>query len=109
MRAETSNCRAGASVRRLYFAFECKRLRIPYDQGVRANADEYVGDDGMMCFITGKYSKWLPSAGMIGYIIDGDTADAIRVVGRAVVRKADSLKLLVGTGLGISSLLSKKR
>lgn len=44
------------------FHFEAKRL---YRSDSLA---EYVGDDGMGCFLSGKYAKDEPDAGMIGYI-----------------------------------------
>ena len=61
----------------VYFAFECKRLRIPYDSGRRSNTGEYVGASGMMRFISGKYGKDLASGGMIGYVMDGDLRAAV--------------------------------
>lgn len=69
-----------------YFAFECKRLRVPYDSGVRTYASEYVGDDGMMCFITGKYGGNAPTGGMIGYVMDSQVGLAIQSV-RSTINK----------------------
>jgi hypothetical protein len=90
---------------RIYFAFECKRLRI--DRG-RPNTHEYVGDDGMMCFITGKYANNLNSGGMIGYIMDGNVSAAINAVENAIAKQAIKLRLIKGIGLTPSSIIPNK-
>ena len=38
---------------------------------LRSQARSYV-DNGMMCFVTGKYAKGLSVACVIGYVMDGD-------------------------------------
>ena len=81
---------------RVYFAFECKRLRI---NGATPNTHAYVGPDGMMCFIDGKYAKNLDSGGMIGYVMDGDVPKAIAAVSKAIVNKSVKLSLKAGTGM----------
>jgi len=55
----------------VYFGIEAKKLR--YLSGSRrvSNASEYVGKEGMMRFITGKYSPNQEHAGMLGYVMDG--------------------------------------
>lgn len=87
---------------RVYFAFECKRLRI---DRARPNTHEYVGDDGMMCFITGKYANNLDSGGMIGYVMDGNVPAAIEAVAKAIVNKATELCLIAGTGMTPSNII----
>lgn len=86
---------------RVYFAFECKRLRI---NGI-PNTHAYVGADGMMCFIDGKYAKNLDSGGMIGYVMDGDVPKAIDAVSKAIVNKSNKLNLIAGTGMTPSSFV----
>ena len=88
----------------VYFAFECKRLRIPYESGLDTNNSEYTNEQGMMCFITGKYSEGLPCGGMIGYVMDGKTEKAIPSVGRLIKNKRLPLKLAKDTGLERSSV-----
>ncbi|MCX7011431.1 MAG: hypothetical protein NTW86_02485 [Candidatus Sumerlaeota bacterium] len=75
----------------VYFAFECKRLNVRFPSGFSSQAAEYVGIDGMMCFITEKYARGLRHAGMIGYVMDGDVAAALRALTKAIVKKARDL------------------
>ncbi len=93
----------------VYFAFECKRLRIPYESGIRSNASEYVGIDGMMCFITGKYSKALASGGMIGYVMDSDVTSAIHSVKEAIDRSFTILCLVRSTSLSSCSIMPNEK
>ncbi len=93
----------------VYFAFECKRLRVPYKSGIRSNASEYVGVDGMMCFITGKYGKALVSGGMIGYVMDSDVRTAIQSVKKAIHRNCTILCLVQNTGLSSCSIMSNEQ
>jgi len=93
----------------VYFAFECKRLRIPYESRIRNNTSEYVSTDGMMCFITGKYSKGLVSGGMIGYVMDSDVRAAIKSVKQAIDRTCTILCLVRGTSLSSCSIIPNKK
>jgi len=90
----------------IYFAFECKRLRIPYAHGLDTNNSDYVGDQGMMCFVTGKYSESVMNAGMIGYVMDGKTEEAIISLGKLIKSKAVDLRLVKDTGLELSSIIT---
>ena len=89
----------------IYFAFECKRLRIPYPSGLDTNNSDYVGDQGMMCFVTGKYSQSVAHAGMIGYVMDGKANLAIISLGKLIKRKRSALKLRENTGLQHSLIM----
>ncbi len=89
----------------IYFAFECKRLRIPYASGFDTNNSDYVGDQGMMCFVTGKYSESVTNGGMIGYVMDGKTKEAIASLGEIIESKAATLKLAKNKGLELSSII----
>lgn len=93
----------------VYFAFECKRLRIPYPSPSRlaTNNSDYVGDQGMMCFVTGKYGGSVANGGMIGYVMDGKVSPAIISVGKLIKSKQAVLKLSMNMGLESSSLLPK--
>ena len=92
----------------IYFAFECKRLRIPYPSGLDTNNSDYVGDQGMMCFVTGKYSRSVVNAGMMAYVMDGNTSVAITSVGKLIKNKRDALKLAGETGLAPSSMIPNR-
>jgi hypothetical protein len=60
-----------------YFAFESKRLHVTYPGGSLSNEYRvYVGNEGMMAFIDGPYSKGSPAGGMLGYVMDGKTQKA---------------------------------
>jgi len=89
----------------IYFAFECKRLRIPYASGVDTNNSDYVGDQGMMCFVTGKYSESVTNGGMLGYVMDGKIKEAITSLGEIIESKAAALKLAKNKGLELSSII----
>jgi len=89
----------------IYFAFECKRLRIPYPSRLDTNNSDYVGDQGMMCFVTGKYSQSVAHAEMIGYVMDGKANLAIISLGKLIKRKCSALKLRENTGLQPSLII----
>ena len=91
----------------IYFLFECKRLCVPFPSGWQSQAGEYIGDDGMMCFIFGKYSSGLPAGGMIGYVMDGNVLRAISSVTKAVEDNRDALCLAKHTGLQNNRLMPK--
>ena len=93
----------------IYFAFECKRLRIPYPCRLDTNNSDYVGDQGMMCFVTGKYSHSVTNAGMIGYVMDGRANLAITSVGELIKKKRDALRLAGNTGLDLSSIIPNRQ
>ncbi len=97
----------GTSDEEIYFAFECKRLRIPYPppSKLATNNSEYVNEEGMMCFVTGKYSGSVTDGGMIGYVMDGQTKEAITSVGKLIKKKRLALKLAKNTGLECSSVM----
>ena len=73
--------------RTMYLAYECKRLNVTGADGARrSQASAYVGDDGVMCFVTEKYAEGLPIGCMIGYVMDGDLDSAYSRI-RAVMTK----------------------
>jgi hypothetical protein len=60
-----------------YFAFESKRLHVTYPGGhFSTEYPTYSGAEGMGAFIEGHYSTGLPAAGMLGYVMDGNTEKA---------------------------------
>ncbi len=78
-----------------YFAVEAKRLHVTFPSGWQSLVSEYVrGAQGMMCFITGRYSKGLRSGAMLGYVFDGDIARASRSISEMTAKSAKALKLL---------------
>jgi hypothetical protein len=68
----------------LYFCLEAKRLNARVKGVMKSLADEYV-KEGMLRFITGKYSRRVHHAGMLGYVLDGD-------ITRAMVNVLDNIR-----------------
>jgi hypothetical protein len=79
-----------------YFAFECKRLRIPRGRKLDHNTGSYVGREGMERFVTGKYAPGQFHGAMVGYVMDGDVMAAKSLVLLAVQSRKDQLKLSSG-------------
>jgi len=78
-----------------YFAFESKRLHVTFPNGDFSNEyPTYAGDDGMMAFINGQYSKELPVGGMLGYVMDGKTDDAWSGLTKRIETRRMPLKLV---------------
>lgn len=70
----------------VYFCLECKRLNVIKEGKKRGLAAEYVVH-GMMRFIAGRYASEVLEGGMLGYVLDGDIADAIARVSSAVAAR----------------------
>lgn len=90
---------------KLYFALEAKRLHVESDDRTRGGYGEYAGNDGMMCFITGKYSRSAPAGGMLGYVMDGDLERAAQGVTNAIRNAAAQLRLVSGGDYQPSKLM----
>jgi hypothetical protein len=89
-----------------YFAFESKRLHVTYPGGsISPEYGDYVGEPGMMAFIEGQYSKNLPAAGMLGYVMDGDTKKAWAGLETRIESRRGELKLMAASKFAKSSLL----
>jgi hypothetical protein len=91
----------------VYFAFECKRLNVSFDSGFKTLAPEYVGADGIECFVSQKYSTGQTCGGMIGYVFDGEIEKAIGAVDDRVNDKATEIGLksdgLVSAALNVAN------
>jgi hypothetical protein len=60
-----------------YFVIESKRLHVTFKSGWQSLVPAYAtGNQGMMCFISGRYASGLRSGGMLGYVFDGDIKKA---------------------------------
>lgn len=101
----------GTPKEEVHFVFECKRLRIPYPppSKLATNNSEYVNEQGMMCFVTGKYSGSVTNGGMIGYVMDGQIKKAITSVGKLIKNKRLALKLTKDTNLEPSSVMGNSQ
>jgi len=92
---------------KLYFAWEAKRVHVESHGGTRGGYSEYTGIDGMMCFITGKYSGTAPAGGMIGYVMDGKLEKASKGISNAVEAHRAALKLTKNGRYKASKLMPK--
>jgi hypothetical protein len=89
-----------------YFAFEAKRLHVTYPGGqFKREYTGYSGKQGMMCFILGKYSTGLRAAGMLGYVMDGDTTGAWNGVATHLQEKRAELRLSLNSQLIDSTIV----
>jgi len=88
-----------------YFAFEAKRLHVGYPGGgFSTEYPTYAGDDGMMAFVNGQYSKGLPCAGMLGYIMDNKSDKAWAGLKKCIESRRRSLRLIKGSQFAKSAL-----
>lgn len=67
----------------IYFCLEAKRLNALVSGVRKSLADEYV-KEGMQRFIDGKYSRFVRHGGMLGYVLDGKVARAVKNVERNI-------------------------
>lgn len=77
----------------VYLACECKRLNVPYKNRIKGLTGEYV-EEGLMRFVTGQYSKGLPFAMMLGYVMDARSDRARHRVKRALALRSTAIGLL---------------
>ncbi len=88
-----------------YFAFEAKRLHVTYPGGTPSTEYRtYTSDEGMGAFIVGQYSQRLPAAGMLGYVMDGNTGKAWTGLAGRIQAKRNDLCLRAAAQLVESSL-----
>jgi len=73
-----------------YFCLECKRLNIVKNGIKQTFASQYVRY-GMLRFVTGQYSKAVHHGGMLGYVLDGNVANAIANVGANIQNQHKAL------------------
>lgn len=100
------------------FAIEAKRLHVTFPKpGWSSLVPEYVtsrtskpvGDEqGMMCFVSGRYSRGLRAGAMLGYVFDGKVEAARAAIDSAIQTHAEKLKLVPSTRLADSTILGGK-
>jgi len=89
-----------------YFAFEAKRLHVTHPGGsFNPEYSVYTGEEGMLAFVSGQYSARLPVAGMLGYVMDGETDKAWTGVGRRIEARRTFLRLLAASRFAKSALI----
>jgi hypothetical protein len=88
---------------RCYFAIEAKKLNTTNGANAwESQAGEYVGKDGMGCFVEGRYAPYQSQGGMVGYVMDGDCPKAKASITKAITKKAGELKAKMPDALGSS-------
>lgn len=90
----------------VYFCLECKRLNVVYAGGVRPYASEYL-THGMLRFIRGQYASQVRNGGMLGYVLDGDVAQAIRNVSSLIAQRYKELQMQAPGAMTRSSILPR--
>lgn len=92
--------------RSVYFAIECKRLRVTFPGGdYDALANEYV-KEGMYRYFNGQYATGLNKGGMLGYVMDGDTKAARADVKKAIENRRAMLHMKPTATLEASGLVN---
>ncbi|MDR1281247.1 MAG: hypothetical protein LBK99_10555 [Opitutaceae bacterium] len=88
------------------FVIEAKRLHVTFPRAGRHSlVTEYVsGDQGMMCFISGRYAPTQRVGAMLGYVFDGKVAAARTEIAAAVAVNSAKLLLKQGTPLITTTL-----
>ena len=81
--------------RDMYIAYECKRLNVTYKGRRSSLAKPYV-IEGLYRYIDQQYSRSLPMACMLGYVMDGDVEFALDKVHTAIKAHAGGEKLKSG-------------
>jgi hypothetical protein len=96
------------------FTIEAKRLHVNFPSGWKSLVSEYVTSDtakpvekeqGMMCFVSGRYSKGLRAGAMLGYVFDGNVNGAQKSIADAIKNHAQKLRLKQGTKFKTSAIL----
>jgi len=97
------------------FAIEAKRLHVTFPKGGwKSLVSEYVTGDtgkpaeeeqGMMCFVTGRYSGGLQAGAMLGYVYDGKLDRAQSGIHNAIAEYAAKLKLSQEQQIRVSELI----
>ena len=81
---------------RCYFGIEAKKLNTTTAAGKwESQAGDYVGKEGMGCFVDGRYSCYQCEGAMVGYVMDGDCARAKTCIAESIEKKADVLRVPV--------------
>lgn len=91
-----------------YFAIEAKNLHVTYASGWKSKVSDYVtSDQGMMCFVTSKYSATQQMGAMLGYVFNGDVDQARISIARAIEANRLALKVEDESGLVRSNIVER--
>lgn len=87
----------------VYFGVECKRLNSLNGSGLRWYHTNYV-NEGIARFTTSKYAEVVDTGGMVGFVLNGDTNEAIAKVGEFIGQKKQELGISSNDNLRQSSV-----
>jgi hypothetical protein len=100
------------------FTIEAKRLHVTFPKaGWSSLVPEYVTshtskpveeEQGMMCFVSGRYSRGLRAGAMLGYVFDGEIEVARASIAGAIQTHAKKLRLAPSSRLADSTVLPGK-
>lgn len=100
------------------FAIEAKRLHVTFPTaGWNSLVSEYVTshtskpvqeEQGMMCFVSGRYSRGLRAGAMLGYVFDGKVESARASIAETIQTHAKKLRLAPSGQLTDSNILPRK-
>ena len=97
--------------RERYLAYECKRLNVIHNGKKSSLATLYV-KEGIVRFVNEQYAENLPIGCMLGYVLDGDVADAKSKIQAAIDVNKSLVALAVGPqdeqSLGIAERFSSR-
>jgi hypothetical protein len=83
------------------FAIEAKRLHVRFPSGWKSLVSDYVTsntlksvdqEQGMMCFVSGRYSQGLRAGAMLGYVFDGDVINARESIAITIKKHSNKLR-----------------
>lgn len=80
------------------FVIESKRLNIRSGKRTDSNASQYTGAEGMMRFVSRRYSPSHSCGGMMGYVMDGKVEKARIAVAASINKRRNDLKLRENSG-----------
>jgi len=87
----------------VYFGIECKRLNSDERGEWRWYHTQYV-NEGITRFVSSKYAELVDTGGMVGFVLNGDTATAISKVDDYIAQKRRELGMAASGSLVESTL-----
>jgi hypothetical protein len=90
----------------IYFCLECKRLNVIRGGQVRSYASEYV-THGVVRFVSGQYASKVRHGGMLAYVLDGNTSQAMRNVEGNLTARHAALGMEPPGAFGPSTILPR--
>lgn len=88
-----------------FLVVECKRLNVETDSGFASGAGDYVGPEGMGCFVSGQYSSGGDEGIMLGYVMTRTISDAVVSINLQLAKKHVDLRLVPPHELANSTIV----